>query len=140
MARPLSQDIRERLISAVKRGSSARAAGRRFEISPAAATKLVKLERDTGSVATAQIGGYRKRLLSGEEQFLRDQIAAKPGITLKELQAALAGRGIIIRSLNTIHSMLRHLGLTHKKRASKQRSRIARTLPSVDASGAYTSQ
>jgi transposase len=115
MTAPLSKDLRRRLIGAVERGSSAREAARRFEVSASAAIKLVRRVRETGSAAPAKIGGYRKPLLAGHEELLRKLTAAKPGITLLEIQATLAERGIQAGSLTTIWSTLRRLGLRHKK-------------------------
>ena len=116
MTAPLSQDLRQRLVRTVAAGSSIRAAARRFEVSPSAAIKLMRRVRATGSTAPAKIGGYRKPLLDGHADILRELTAAKPGITLAELQAALIGRGIVAGSLATIWHTLRRLGLRHKKR------------------------
>jgi transposase len=113
---PLAADLRARLVRAVEGGSSARAAARRFEVSPSAAIKLMRRVRATGSTAPAKVGGYRRPLLAGHEDLLRRLAAAKPGITLAELRAALAGRGIVVGSLTTIWSTLRRLGLPRKKR------------------------
>src|SRR5829696_6168317 len=115
MTAPLSQDLRLHLVRAVDAGSSAREAARRFEVSASAAIKLVRRVRETGSAAPAKIGGYRKPLLAGHEDLLRELTSAKPGITLAEIQAALRERGIVARSLTTIWSTLRRLGLRHKK-------------------------
>ncbi|MBC4019075.1 transposase [Siccirubricoccus deserti] len=115
MTAPLSADLRRRLIRAVEAGSSAREAARRFEVSPSATIKLMRRVRETGSAAPAKIGGYRKPLLAGHEALLRDLTAAKPGITLAEIQAELTGRGIEAGSLATIWTTLRRLGLRHKK-------------------------
>ena len=115
MTAPLSADLRARLVRAVEGGSPARAAARRFEVSPSAAIKLMRRVRATGSTAPAKVGGYRRPLLAGHEDLLRQLTAAKPGITLAELRAALAGRGIVVGSLATIWSTLRRPGLSHKK-------------------------
>ncbi len=118
MAAPLSVDLRKRLVRAVEQGSSARAAARRFDVSPSAAIKLVSRVRQTGSsTAPAKIGGYRRPLLDGHEAVLRGLTAAKPGITLSEIQATLTQRGITAGSLTTIWSTLRRLGLSHKKKS-----------------------
>src|ERR671910_944008 len=93
MTGPLSAALRERLV---------RAAARRFEVSPSAAIALMRRVRATGSTAPAQIGGYRRPLLAGHEELLRQLTAAKPGITLAELRAALAGHGIAVGSPTTI--------------------------------------
>ena len=116
MTAPLSADLRERVVRAVESGSSARAAARRFAVSASAAAKLLRRVRATGSTAPAKVGGHRRPLLAGQEALLRQVTAAKPGITLAELRAALAGRGIVVGSLTTIWSTLRRLGLSHKKR------------------------
>ena len=117
MAAPLSHDLRRRLMQAVEDGSSAREAARRFAVSESAAIKLVRRVRETGSTAPARIGGYRKPLLAGHEELLRELTVSKPNITLVEIKAALARRGIEAGCLTTIWSTLRRLGLSHKKTA-----------------------
>ena len=117
MAAPLSQDLRRRLVQAVEAGSLAREAARRFAVSESAAIKLVRRVRETGSTAPARIGGYRKPLLAGHEDLLRQLMAGKGNITLAEVQVALAARGIEAGCLTTIWSTLRRLGLSHKKTA-----------------------
>jgi transposase len=136
MTAPLSADLRERLVRAVEAGSSARAAARRFAVSPSAAVTLLRRVRTTGSIAPAKVGGYRRPLLDGHEELLRQLTAEKPGITLAELQAALAERGIVIGSLTTIWATLRRLGLSHKKRRSRPASATGRTSsPGASAGG-----
>lgn len=116
MAKPLSQDLRRRLVEAVEAGSSARAAAARFQVSPAAAVNIVRRARETGSTAPARIGGYRKPLLSGHEALLREMTTTRKGITLAEIRDELISRGIKPGSLSTIWLTLRRLGLSHKKK------------------------
>ncbi len=116
MTAPLSADLRERLVRAVAAGSSARAAARRVAVRAAAAMTLMRRVRATGSTAPAQIGGYRRPLLAGHEDLLRQLTVAKPGITLAELRTALAEHGVVVGSLTTIWTTLRRLGLRHKTR------------------------
>lgn len=127
MTAPLSADLRERLVRAVAAGSSTRAAARRFEVSPSAAITLMRRVRATGSMAPAKIGGYRRPLLAGHEDLLRQLTAARPGITLAELRAALAERGIVVGSLTTIWTALRRIDLRPKKRRSRPARRTGRT-------------
>ena len=49
-------DLRLRIVRAVERGSSIRAAARRFAVSPSAAVKLMQRVRTTGSAAPARYG------------------------------------------------------------------------------------
>jgi transposase len=117
MTAPLSQDLRKRLVQAVEEGASAREAAARFAVSASAAIKLVRRVRETGSTAPARIGGYRKLLLAGQEEFLQELTASRKGITLAEIRVALIERGVAPVSLMTVWSMLRRLDQTHKKRA-----------------------
>ncbi len=115
MTAPLSADLRQRPMRAVEAGSSAREAARRFEVSASAAIKLIRRVRETGSAAPARIGGYRRALMAGQEDLLRELTEAKPGITLAELQAELTARGIRAGSLTTIWTTLHRLGLRHSR-------------------------
>jgi transposase len=115
MTAPLSQDLRQRIVRAVSEGSSARAAAERFEVSPSAAIKLMQRVRETGSTAPAKIGGHRRPLLEPHAEALEEMVEAKKGITLREIQAKLAERGVEVKALSTIADMLHRLGLSHKK-------------------------
>jgi transposase len=122
MTAPASQDLRQRIVRAVAGGSSIRQAAARFAVSPSMAVKLMRRVRATGSTAPAQIGGHRRPLLAPHAALLRDLVAAKPGITLGEVQQDLAERGIRSGALSTVHRMLRRLGLRHKKDAEGSRA------------------
>ena len=108
---------RERIVRAVEGEASIRQAALRFEVSPSAGVKLMRRVRETGSAAPGRIGGHRRPLLEGHEARLRSLVEAKDDITLAEIQAELARRGVLVRALSTIHHALRRLGLTRKKRA-----------------------
>lgn len=122
MTAPLSQDLRRRLVRAVEAGNSAREAAARFAVSASAAIKLVRRMRETGSIAPAKIGGYRKPLLADHEDLLCELTATRKGITLAEIREELLARGVAPVSLTTIWSMLRRLGLTHKKSPARRRT------------------
>ena len=115
MPAPISMDLRRRIVRAVERGSSIRAAARRFAVSPSAAIKLMQRVRATGSPAPARYGGHRRPLLAPYEADLRRLVEATPDITLAELRAELQRRRGIAAGLSTIHNALRRIGLRHKK-------------------------
>jgi putative transposase len=115
MTVPLSQDLRERIVRAVADGSSIRQATERFQVSPSAAVKLMQRVRETGSTAPAKIGGYRRLLLEPSADWLRKMVCERAGITLREIQAELAERGVVVKALSTIAEMLHRLDLSHKK-------------------------
>ena len=66
-----------------------RQAARRFAVSASAAIKLMQRVRETGSTAPAKIGGYRRPLLEKHADDLRAIVLGQPGITLREIKAAL---------------------------------------------------
>ena len=70
--------------------------------------------RETGSTAPAKIGGYRRPILEGQEDYLRELTRTRKGITLEEIKVDLASRGITV-SKSAVWTMLRKLDLTHKK-------------------------
>jgi transposase len=120
MTAPLSQDLRQRIVRAVEAGSSRRQAAERFEVSPSAVIKLMRRVRETGSLAPAQIGSHRRPILEPHADLIRALVASKAGITLKQIQTALAERGIEVKALSTVADMLHRLGLSHKKSASRR--------------------
>src|SRR3712207_9260940 len=115
MTAPLSQDLRERIVHSVEAGSSARAAAERFAVSASAAIKLMQRVRQTGSTAPAKIGGHRRPILEPQGDTLRAIVLRQHGITLREIKAAPAARGIVVQALSTIADMLRRLGLWEKQ-------------------------
>jgi transposase len=117
MPAPMSMDLRRRIVRAVERGSSIRAAARRFAVSPSTAIKLMQRVRATGSPAPARYGGHRRPVLAPYERDLRRLLEATPDLTLAELQAELQRRCGVRAGLSTIHNALRRIGLRHKKRA-----------------------
>ena len=116
MTAPLSQDLRRRLARAVEGGMSARKAAAHFEVSVSAAIKLMQRVRQTGSTMPAKIGGYRRPLLSGYEEALRELTETRKGITLAELRGELIKRGAPAVSIATVWAMLGRIGQSHKKR------------------------
>jgi putative transposase len=115
MTAPLSQDLRERIVRAVADGSSIRQAAERFQVSASAAIKLMQRVRQTGRTAPAQIGGDPRPLLEPYADWLRALVSDRKGITLREIQAALAARGVVVKALSTVAEMLHRLDLSHKK-------------------------
>ena len=72
-----SVDLRERALARKEAGETNREIAAALRISPSCVSKWTKRKRQTGSLAPAQIGGYKPRTLSGESaDWLRARIAA----------------------------------------------------------------
>jgi len=115
MTAPLSAELRERIVSAIEAGSSARAVADQFGVSSSAVNKLMRRVRATGSIAPAKIGGHRRRMLEPHAEAVRAVATSRPGITLKEIRAALNEQGIDVKALSTVAGMLHRLGLPQRK-------------------------
>jgi len=112
--RPLSNDLRERVVAAVGGGESCRSVASRFGVATSTVVKWSQRYRATGSVAPGKVGGHRKRLLEAHRAFIRERINQTPHLTLHKLKDELAVQGIIV-SHNTVWMFLRREGLSFKK-------------------------
>ena len=94
MTAPYSVDLRERAMARKAAGETNRGIASALGISPSCVCKWGQRRQENGSLAPAQIGGYKPRTLSGEcAVWLRERIASGP-FTLRGLTAELAQRGI----------------------------------------------
>jgi putative transposase len=94
MTAPYSVDLRQRALARKEAGETNREIAAALRISPSCVSKWTKRQRETGSLAPAQIGGYKRRTLSGESaEWVRARIASG-AFTLRGLAAELAEQGI----------------------------------------------
>jgi transposase len=114
MVRPLSNDLRERVVAAVLAGETTRSVASRFGVSVASVVKWSQRHRATGSVAPGQMGGHRKRILEPHRAFIAERLGQTPNLTLHGLKGELAARGITV-SHDAIWRFLRREGLRFKK-------------------------
>jgi len=116
MTRPLSNDLRERVVAAVEAGESCRSVAVRFGVAVSSVVKWRQRYRATGSVAPGKVGGHRKRLLDPHRAFILERLGETPHLTLHGLKDALAARGVHV-SHNAVWLFLRREGLRFKKNA-----------------------
>ena len=114
MTRPLSNDLRERVVAALAGGASCRAVAARFGVAVSSVVKWSQRYRATGSVRPGKMGGHRKRVLEPHRAFIRERISQTPHLTLHGLKDELAARGVKV-SHNAVWMFLRHEGLRLKK-------------------------
>lgn len=116
MVRPLSNDLRKRVVAAVSKGESCRAVALRFGVSVSSAVKWSQRYRSTGSVAPGKMGGHRKPVLDPHRAFIVKRLNQTPHLTLHALKDELAARGVKV-SHNAVWLFLRREGLRFKKNA-----------------------
>ena len=114
MVRPLSNDLRKRVIAAVSKGESCRSAALRFGVAVSSVVKWSQRYRATGSVAPGKMGGHRKRVLEPHRAFIVERINQTSDLTLHRLKDELAARGVMV-SHNAVWEFMRREGLRFKK-------------------------
>ena len=121
MTVPYSVDLRERALARKDAGETNREIAAALRISPSCVSKWTKRRRETGSLAPAQVGGYKRRTLSGDcAEWLRARIASAP-FTLRGLAAELAERGIKTHP-RAVWVFVHAEGLSFKKNRSARRT------------------
>jgi transposase len=128
MAKPYSDDLRERVVEAVKAGASRREAAERFEIAPSSAIKWLQRWRETGSVAAKPTGGP----LEEHATCLLALIAEQPDLTLEEMVAAMNKRRIA-GSRTAVWRFLKRHAISFKKKPARDGTRARGRGPSAPA-------
>src|SRR6516162_4135055 len=82
MARPYSQDLRDRVIGSVASGRTCRATAALFGVSVASVVKWSQRWRASGSAAAKPMGGWEQLLLTSDWDWMLAQIAEKPDRTM----------------------------------------------------------
>lgn len=127
MTKPLSNDLRERLIAAVARGTTCRAAGERFGVAASTAVKWVRRWRETGSPAPRPQGGDRRSArIEAHGPEILGLIAKSVDISLVEIADHLEREHGERFAPSTIWRFLDRNAQTFKKNSTRQRARASR--------------
>lgn len=123
MTRPLSMDIRTRLISAVAGGMTRRSAAKRFGVAASTAIKWVDRWQRTGDVQPRPQGGdHRSHRLEAHAEEILGLIAARRDITLAEIAEHLDRTHGLKVAQSTVWRLLDRHGMTFKKNRARQRT------------------
>jgi transposase len=126
MPKPLSFDLRSRVLAAVDEGLSCRQSAVRFGVSVSSAIRWVALRRAGGDARPKPQGGDRlSHRTEAHAGLIRAVLDEVPDITLPELKARLAGRGAQV-SVAALWRFCHRHKLTRKKRRRTPQSRTAR--------------
>ena len=109
----LSMDLRERIVAAYENGEgSQEAIGQRFSVSRTVVGKLVRQQRELGTLEPQVHRCGRKPAIQGEKlEELRGHLAEHPDATLEERIEALEVDCVV----NTMWTTIRRLGMRYKK-------------------------
>jgi transposase len=126
MATALSNDLRERVLSAVDGGLSCRQAAERFGVSAASAIRWNDRRRREGNFGPKALGGDRRSgRVEAHGELILSLVGDKPDMTLAELRARLAEAGLGV-AISTLWRFFKRRGITRKKRPRMPPSRTGR--------------
>lgn len=129
MGAPYSQDVRDKVLSAVDRGKKVGEIVDLFSVSSAWVRRVVQRRRQHGEIAPRAMGG--RRFSKIDRARLAELVSQRPDATLHELRELLG----VACALSAVAAALKKLGLSYKKRRSMPPSRTARTSPPAERSG-----
>lgn len=139
MGRAYSLDLRERVVGAMQRGLSARAAAGQFGVGVATAVRWARRFRTTGSAAPGQMGGHKKRAIAGAHRVWLLLRCREQDFTLRGLVAELAGRGLKV-DYRSVWAFVHEQGLSHKKNSAGWRAGPTRYRASARAVAAVSAE
>ena len=120
--RPLSEDLRRRIVAARAAGAGTGEVCRRFGVSRKSVERFWNQHRLTGHTRPKQIGGYRRSRLQAHERTLRRWIARQADLTLVELQQRCRERLGVRIGITALWHRLDRLGLSYKKNDARRRA------------------
>jgi transposase len=124
--RPLSQDLRQRIIAARERGEGAGEVSRLFGVSRKSVERFWNQHCRTGQCLPKKVGGYRRSRLANHDRTLQRWIEAKSDLSLAELQQRCQDRLQVRIGITALWHRLRRFGLIYKKNDARRRARPTR--------------
>jgi transposase len=127
MTKPLSLDLRTRVVAAVDSGLSRRQAAERFGVSAASAVRWSALKAQVGSPAPKPQGGDRRSgKIEAHAELILKLLDEKKDITLADMQAKLLEHGVKA-GIGTLWRFFDRHDITLKKSRRTPRSNSGRT-------------
>ena len=123
MTRPLSMDIRSRLVRVVAEGMTRRAAAKRFGVAASTAIKLMDQWERTGALeARPQGGDHRSHHIEAYAEEILGLIETRRDITLLEIAEHLDREHGLKVAQSTVWRLLDRRDMTFKKNRARQRA------------------
>jgi transposase len=129
MGRPYSQDLRDRVFSAVDGGMRPADVAELFEVDVSYIHKALIRRRTTGSTTSLPWAAGPRPKLADYEEALRRHIAEFSDATLEEIRAWLISEHGVKVSVGCLWNTLERMKLPLKKSRSTPPSRTATTSP-----------
>ncbi len=125
MKKPISLDLRERIVAAYQdREGTREEVAKRFKVSVGMVKKLLAQKSRTGDLRPRyRFCGRKARLEPEHGKSMRQLVEQQPDVTLEEIKQRLG----LDCTIGAIHWVLTRMGLTYKKRRSMRPSKTGPT-------------
>jgi transposase len=122
---PYGQELRKRVVKALRAGASLAEVSRRYEVHRHTVRDYWRRYRAKGEVFTKPKGGHRRSRLAPYREQVGRWIEEQQDLTLVELQGRLRARYGVALAVSTLGYHLSRMGLSYKKNAARQRTKPA---------------
>lgn len=127
MAAPIPVELRRRIVNAVRDGMTWQEVSDVFAVGMATVNRLMRMDRELGTVEPRGHGGGRRRRIPDEDlERLRQIVDERPDGTIAEIKASYRAATGVAAGDSTIWRALDRLGLSRKKRQSSTQNARSR--------------
>jgi transposase len=117
-----SEDLRKKIIEALRRGTTKSEAARTFGISRSSVKRYAKLAEEGRPLAPKKRPGLKPKLGQAARRLLEEDLEERPAATLRQRREFLRAVAGISVSESTVSRALRRLGWSRKKDRWERRS------------------
>ncbi len=110
-----SEDLRKKIVEALKRGMTKSEAARTFSVSRSSVKRYAKLAEEGLPLAPKKRPGSKPKMNQSATKLLEDDAHNRPAATLSERREFLKKAAGVRVSESTVSRMLRRLGWSRKK-------------------------
>jgi transposase len=110
-----SEDLRKKIVEALRRGTTKSEAARTFGVSRSSVKRYAKLAEEGRSLAPKKRPGSKPKMDQSAAKLLEDDAEKRPAATLSERREFLQEAVGVHVSDSTVSRMLRRLGWSRKK-------------------------
>lgn len=110
-----SEDLRQKIVDALGRGTTKSEAARLFGVSRSSVKRFARMEREGSSLAPRKPPGRPRKAGEREERLLEADLAERPAATASERRRYLEHMTGVSMSDSTVRRLVRKLGHSRKK-------------------------
>jgi transposase len=112
---PYSEDLRKKIVEALRRGTTKSEAARSFGVSRSSVKRYAKLADEGHPLAPKKRPGSKPKMDESARTLLEADMEERPAATLSERREYLSRTAGVSVSESTVSRMLRRLGWSRKK-------------------------